>query len=72
MRAITVSDQAAGTSGMSLVERPNPQAAIAIVEIHASGFVSTELAWPSTWTIAPDSVGTVSPLPRSKARRHRI
>jgi NADPH:quinone reductase-like Zn-dependent oxidoreductase len=34
------------------VERPAPQAAIndVIVRVHASGFVGTELAWPSTWT----------------------
>jgi NADPH:quinone reductase-like Zn-dependent oxidoreductase len=52
MRAIVVTDQAAGTAGMKLVERPEPPAAIndVIVEIHASGFVPTELAWPSTWT----------------------
>src|SRR3954467_11243806 len=37
---------------MTLVERPEPSAAIndVIVEIHASGFVPTEMAWPSTWT----------------------
>jgi NADPH:quinone reductase-like Zn-dependent oxidoreductase len=52
MKAIVVTDQAAGTAGMSLVERPAPWAAIndVIVEIHASGWVSTELEWPSTWT----------------------
>jgi NADPH:quinone reductase-like Zn-dependent oxidoreductase len=52
MKAIVVTDQAAGTAGMKLVERPAPQAAIndVIVQIHASGFVPTELAWPSTWT----------------------
>src|SRR5215510_3172328 len=52
MKAIVVTDQAAGTAGMTLVERPEPQAAIndVVVEIHASGFVPTELAWPSTWT----------------------
>jgi NADPH:quinone reductase-like Zn-dependent oxidoreductase len=51
MKAIIVTDQAAGTAGMKLVERPEPQAAIndVIVRIHASGFVSTELEWPSTW-----------------------
>jgi len=34
------------------VERPEPQAAIndVIVQVYASGFVGTELAWPSTWT----------------------
>ena len=52
MKAIVVTDQAAGTAGMKLSERPRPPAAIndVIVEIHASGFVPTELAWPSTWT----------------------
>ena len=52
MKAIVVSDRAAGTAGMKLVERPEPQAAIndVIVRIHASGFVPTELTWPSTWT----------------------
>jgi NADPH:quinone reductase-like Zn-dependent oxidoreductase len=36
---------------MTLVERPEPPAAIndVIVQTYASGFVSTELAWPSTW-----------------------
>ncbi len=52
MRAIVVADEAAGMVGMTLVERPAPTAAIndVIVEIHASGFVPTEMAWPSTWT----------------------
>src|SRR5881227_2441161 len=52
MKAIVVTDQAAGTAGMTLVERPEPAAAIndVIVEVHASGFVPTELEWPSTWT----------------------
>src|SRR3954451_22990269 len=52
MKAIVVTDEAAGTAGMRLVERPEPPAAIndVIVEIHASGFVPTETAWPSTWT----------------------
>src|SRR5213082_495611 len=37
---------------MTLVERPEPPAAIndVIVQIHASGFVPTEMEWPSTWT----------------------
>jgi NADPH:quinone reductase-like Zn-dependent oxidoreductase len=37
---------------MRLVDRPEPQAAIndVVVRIHASGFVPTELTWPSTWT----------------------
>jgi NADPH:quinone reductase-like Zn-dependent oxidoreductase len=52
MKAIVVTDQAEGTAGMKLVKRPEPQAAIndVIVQIHASGFVPTELAWPSTWS----------------------
>jgi NADPH:quinone reductase-like Zn-dependent oxidoreductase len=52
MKAIVVTDQAAGTAGMTLVERPEPPAAIndVVVEVHASGFVPTELTWPSTWT----------------------
>ena len=51
MKAIVVTDQAAGTAGMKLVERPKPQAAIndVVVQVHAAGFVGTELAWPSTW-----------------------
>ena len=51
MKAIVVTEQAAGTAGMTLVERPEPQAAIndVVVQVHASGFVPTELTWPSTW-----------------------
>ncbi|PBC09485.1 NADP-dependent oxidoreductase [Mesorhizobium sp. WSM3859] len=51
MKAIVVTDQTAGTAGMTLVERPEPQAAIndVIVQVHAAGFVNTELEWPSTW-----------------------
>ena len=52
MKAIVVSDQAAGTAGMKLVERPVPQPSIndVVVQVYASGFVNTELDWPSTWT----------------------
>jgi NADPH:quinone reductase-like Zn-dependent oxidoreductase len=60
MKAIVVTDQAAGTAGMKLVERPEPQgAALAslsganygdvVVQVHASGFTWDELSWPSTW-----------------------
>src|SRR6201987_4470159 len=51
MKAIVVTDQAAGTAGMKLVQRPAPQAAIndVVVQVHASGFVPTEMEWPSTW-----------------------
>jgi NADPH:quinone reductase-like Zn-dependent oxidoreductase len=52
MKAIVVTDQTAGTAGMKLLERPAPQAAIndVVVQVHASGWVATELEWPSTWT----------------------
>src|SRR5499433_480100 len=58
MKAIVVTDQAAGTAGMKLVERPEPQDARAlsganygdvVVQVHASGFTGDELSWPSTW-----------------------
>jgi NADPH:quinone reductase-like Zn-dependent oxidoreductase len=56
MKAIIVTDQAAGTAGMQLTERPEPEAAIndIVVQVHASGFTADELTWPSTWT---DRVG---------------
>src|SRR4051794_40926909 len=62
MKAIVVRDQAAGTAGMRLVERPNPEPAIndVVVAVHASGFVPTELAWPSTWTDRRDRDRTPS------------
>ena len=52
MKAIVVTNQAAGTAGVKLVERPEPQAAIndVVVQMHASGFTGDELTWPSTWT----------------------
>jgi NADPH:quinone reductase-like Zn-dependent oxidoreductase len=52
MKAIVVKDQVAGLAGMTLTERPEPPAAIndVIVRVHASGFVPTEMDWPSTWT----------------------
>jgi NADPH:quinone reductase-like Zn-dependent oxidoreductase len=51
MKAIVVTERTAGTAGMKLVERPEPQPAIndVVVQVHASGFVNTELDWPSTW-----------------------
>src|ERR1051325_477101 len=56
MKAIVVTDQAEGTVGAKLVERPEPQAAIndVLVQVHASGFTGDELTWPSTWV---DRVG---------------
>ena len=64
MKAIVVTDQTAGTAGMKLAERPEPPAAIndVIVQIHASGFVPTEMAWPSTWTDRRDRDRTPSIL----------
>jgi NADPH:quinone reductase-like Zn-dependent oxidoreductase len=52
MKAIVVTDQTAGTAGMKLVERPEPEAAIndVVVQVHAAGFTSGELTWPPTWT----------------------
>jgi NADPH:quinone reductase-like Zn-dependent oxidoreductase len=62
MKAIVVTDQTRGTAGMTLVEWPEPSAAIndVVVEVHASGFVPTELAWPSTWTDRRDRDRTPS------------
>ncbi|MBB5790273.1 NADP-dependent oxidoreductase [Jiangella mangrovi] len=52
MKAIVVTDEAAGTAGMTLAERPEPQAAgnDVVVRVHASGFTPGELTWPGTWT----------------------
>ncbi|MCH6161585.1 NADP-dependent oxidoreductase [Streptomyces marispadix] len=62
MKAIVVTDQAAGTAGMTLVELPEPEPATndVVVEAHASGFVPTELSWPSTWTDRVDRDRTPS------------
>jgi NADPH:quinone reductase-like Zn-dependent oxidoreductase len=51
MKAIVVSDQTARLAGMTLTDRPDPSPAIndVTVQVHASGFVPTELDWPSTW-----------------------
>ena len=56
MKAIVVTDKEAGTAGMQLMNRPNPQAAIndVVVQIHASSITGDEVSWPSTWT---DRVG---------------
>ncbi|HEY4152190.1 MAG TPA: NADP-dependent oxidoreductase [Pseudolysinimonas sp.] len=47
-----MTDAAAGAAGISMSDRPEPSAAIndVIVEIHAAGYVPTEVGWPSTWT----------------------
>ena len=55
MKAIVLTVQAAGTAGMKLVERPEPKAAIndVVVQIYASGWVTSELEWLPTWTDRP-------------------
>lgn len=52
MKAIVVADEAAGTAGMTLAERPKPETAgnDVLVEVRASGFTPGELTWPGTWT----------------------
>ncbi|MES2375111.1 MAG: NADP-dependent oxidoreductase [Bacteroidota bacterium] len=52
MKAIVVTNQAAGLAGMKLVELPEPPAAIndVIVRVHAASITGDELSWPSTWT----------------------
>ena len=78
MKAIVVTDQAAGTAGMKLVEQPEPQgAALAslsganygdvVVQVHASGFTGNELARASTATYSarvPSRVQSVRPNTR--------
>jgi len=60
MKAIVVTDRAAGTAGMRLEERPDPDVEAlesgasagygdVLVEVHASGYTAGELEWPSTW-----------------------
>ena len=56
MKAIVVTDQAAGTAGMKITERPEPKAAIndVVVQVHAACITGDELSWPSTWTDRQD------------------
>lgn len=51
MKAIVVSDEAAGPAGMSLAERPAPEPAgnDVLVQVRASGYTPGELTWPGTW-----------------------
>ena len=62
MKAIVMTDRAARTAGMKLVERPEPQAAIndVVVQVYASGFILDEQTWPSTWTDRHDRDRTPS------------
>ena len=51
MKAIVVTNPSEGLAGMKLAQRPDPTPAIndVVVEVRASGWVPTELDWPSTW-----------------------
>ena len=51
MKAVVVTDQAHGPAGMRIERRPEPKPAIndVLVEVHAAGYVPTEIDWPSTW-----------------------
>ncbi len=62
MKAIVVTDKAAGTGGMKLVERPEPKAAIndVVVQVYAASMTGDELSWPSTWTNRQDYERTPS------------
>jgi NADPH:quinone reductase-like Zn-dependent oxidoreductase len=52
MKAIVVTDQAAGTAGMTLADRsmPEPAGNDVLVAVHASGYTPGELTWDGTWT----------------------
>jgi NADPH:quinone reductase-like Zn-dependent oxidoreductase len=52
LKAIIARDRAAGIDGLELAEIPYPHAAEndVVVKVHAAGFTSGELDWPSTWT----------------------
>ena len=62
MKAIVVTDKAAGTEGMKLVERHEPKAAIndVVVQVYAASMTGDELSWPSTWTNRQDYTRTPS------------
>src|ERR1044072_980738 len=60
MKAIVVTEKAAETAGMKLVERTEPDGESSaslsaanygdvVVQVRASGFTRDELSWPSTW-----------------------
>jgi hypothetical protein len=67
MRAIVVTDQAAGTAVMTLAERPEPPAAIndVIVQIHASGSVPTEIVQRVRGGRLRTNIGNVATLDMS-------
>ncbi len=62
MKAIVVTDQDAGLSGMKLVELPEPPVAIndVIVQVYAASITGDELTWPPTWTDRNDRPRTPS------------
>jgi len=69
MKAIVVTDQAAGTAGMTLVERPGAVGSdkrAVVVEVHASGN-SSRLSWrgPRPGPIAATVTNTVDPWARA-------
>jgi len=51
VKAIVVTDPAGGVDAAALAEHPEPVPAIndVLVEVHAAGYVPTEVGWPSTW-----------------------
>ena len=52
MKAGGATDPSATLAELTVAERPDPTPAIndVIVRVRASGFISNELEWPSTWT----------------------
>ena len=62
MKAIVVTDQAAGTAGMTLADRsmPEPAGNDVLVAVHASGYTPGELTWDRTWTDRLDEDRTPS------------
>lgn len=52
MKAIVVTDEAAGTAGMTLADVPMPEPAgnDVLVAVRASGYTPGELTWAGTWT----------------------
>jgi hypothetical protein len=61
MKAIVVTDQAAGTAGMKLAERPEPQAAINATLMSSSGSQSMIVGIGERWTC--DGFGTAPSTP---------
>lgn len=64
MKAIVATTETTDLADLTLTERPRPEPAIndVIVEVHAAGFVPTELEWPSTWADRSGHAKTPSTL----------